>query len=127
MPKPSPAGSQPGVSNNRFASWSCTPETEALSAARTLATRPEWQRAHGNQLRARLLCHLDSSEWTYRYLSTTAIGLIFTEPDELLSQVESRLAAEADPHVASVLVHVMARYLHSRPSDVDDILARLAS
>ncbi|RLK24445.1 hypothetical protein DER29_2356 [Micromonospora sp. M71_S20] len=127
MPKPSPAGSQPGVNNNRFASWSCTPETEALSTARTLLTRPEWQRAHGDQLVAHQLCHLDSSEWTYRYLSTTAIGLIFTEPNELLPQVESRLAIEPDGHVASVLVHVMARYLHSRPSDVDEILARLAS
>ncbi|MFE2614381.1 hypothetical protein ACFXA2_12285 [Micromonospora chalcea] len=127
MPKPSPAGTQPGVNNNRLASWSCTPETGALSTARTLLARPEWQRAHGDQLSAHLLCHLDSSEWTYRYLSATAIGLIFAEPDELLSQVESRLATEVDGHVASVLIHVMARHLHSRPSDLDEILARLAS
>jgi len=52
MPQPSPTAGQPDVNNNPFASWSSTPETEALSTTRILLARPEWQRAHGDQLRA---------------------------------------------------------------------------
>lgn len=127
MPEPSPADGQPGVNGDRVGGWSCTPETEALQAARTLLARPEWQHAHGDRLRARLRSHLDSSEWVYRFLSTDAIGLIYTEPDERLSQVESRLATEPDDHISAALVHVLGRYLHARPRDVDRIFSRLAA
>jgi hypothetical protein len=126
MPEPSPDG-QPGVNGDRLGGWSWTPETEALTAARTLLARPEWQHLHGDRLRARLRSHLDSSEWVYRFLSTDAIGLIYTEPDERLSQVESRLATEPDDHISAALVHVLGRYLHVRPHDVDGIFSRLAA
>jgi hypothetical protein len=127
MPQPGPPGDQSDVKSNRHGSWSSTPETVALTAARTLLARPEWQRAHGDRLRARLRSHLDSGKWVYRFLSTDAIGLIYTEPDERLSQVESRLATEPDNHIAAALVHVLERYLHVRPCDVDGIFSRLAA
>ena len=122
-----PADGQPGVNPDRHGSWSSTPETAALTAARVLLARPEWRQAHGDWLHARLLSHLDSSRWIYRYLSTCAISLIYTQPDELLSQVESRLATENDDHVARALVRVLGRHLHARPGDVDQIFSRLAA
>lgn len=127
MPQPIPADGQPGVNPDRLGSWSSTPETSALTAARILLARPEWRQAHGDWLRTSLLSHLDSSRWIYRYLSTCAISLLYTEPDELLSQVERRLATEPDDHVARALVRVLGRHLHARPVDVDGIFARLAA
>jgi hypothetical protein len=127
LPEPCSTAGRPAINSNRLASWACTPETEALSAASDLLARPEWRRVHGHELRARLASHLDSSEWVYRFLSTAAISLIFTDPDELLSQVEIRLATEADDHVATRLIYALGRYVHVRPSEVDDILARLAA
>jgi hypothetical protein len=112
--------------SSRTASWSETPETNALTAARALVARPEWRGASGD-LRANLLSHLDSSRWVYRYLSTAAIGLLYTDEDELLSEVEFRLATEADQHIAANLVNAIAQYLHSRPSEVDQVFSRVAS
>jgi hypothetical protein len=100
MPQPTTAGGQPGVNPDRHGSWSSSPETAALTVARVLLTRPEWRQVHGEWLRGCLLSHLDSSRWVYRFLSTCAISLIYTDPDEVLFQVESRLTTETDHHVA---------------------------
>jgi hypothetical protein len=127
MPQPTTAGGRPGVNPGRHASWSSTPETAALTAARVLLARPEWRQVYGDWLHVRLLSHLDSSRWIYRFLTTSAISLIYTEPDELLSQVESRLATETDDHVAGALVRVLGGHLHARPGDVDRIFSRLAA
>jgi hypothetical protein len=127
MPQPTPAGGQPGVNPDVHGSWSGTPETAALTAARVLLARPEWRQVHGEWLRGCLLSHLDSSRWVYRFLSTCAISLIYPEPDEVLFQVESRLTTEPDHHVARALISVLGRHLHARPGDVDLIFSRLAA
>jgi hypothetical protein len=127
MPQPIPVGGQPGVNPDPHASWSSTPETAALAAARVLLARPEWRQVHGEWLQGRLLSHLDSSRWVYRFLSTGAISLIYTEPDEVLFQVESRLTTEPDHHVARALISVLRGHLHARPGDVDLTFSRLAA
>ncbi|GGM66479.1 hypothetical protein GCM10011608_59650 [Micromonospora sonchi] len=127
LPKPEGDTGQPASNGSRHASWSSTPETEALTVVRVLLARPQWRSAHGDELRAHLLSHLDSSTWIHRYLSTAGISLIYTEPDDLLAQVESRLATEQDGHVVTLLVHALARHLHTRPADVDGILSRIAA
>ncbi|MFG3301542.1 hypothetical protein [Micromonospora chersina] len=127
VPESGPASGQPAVNSNRLGSWSSTPETGALTAAHTLLARPQWQHAHGDELRAHLRSHLDSSTWVYRYLSTSAISLIYTDPDQLLSHTERRLVTEPDNHVAVALVRVVVHYLHSRPDDVDQVFSRLAA
>jgi len=127
MPQPTPAGGQPGVNPDPYGSWSGTPENAALKPAHVLLARPEWRQVHGEWLRGRLLSHLDSSRSVYRFLSTGAISLIYTEPDEVLFQVESRLTTEPDRHVAGALICVLGRHLHARPGDVDLILSRLAA
>lgn len=63
----------------------------------------------------------------YRYLSTRVISVLYTDPDELLSEAERRLATEPDQHVAAVLINEVARHLHTRPNDVDHIFSRLSS
>ena len=127
MPQPTPASGQPGVNPDPRGSWSGTPETAALTAAHVLLARPEWRQVHGEWLQGRLLSHLDSSRWVYRFLSTGAISLIYTEPDEVLFQVESRLTTETDHHVARALISVLGRHLHARPGEVDLIFSRLAA
>src|SRR5215218_9350562 len=119
MPQSTPAGGEPGVNPDLHGTWPSTPETAALTAARVLLARPEWRQVHGEWLQGHLLSHLDSSRWVYRFLSSCAISLLYTEPDEVLFQVESRLTTEIDHHVARALISVLGRHLHARPGDVD--------
>jgi hypothetical protein len=126
MPQPTRAGGQPGVNPDLHGSWSGTPETAALTAARVLLARSEWLQVHGEWLRGCLLSHLDSSRWVYRFLSTCAISLLYTEPDEVLFQVDSRLTTETDHHVARALISVLGRQLYARPGEVDLIFSQLA-
>ena len=92
-----------------------------------MSSPAEWRQVRGEWLRGCLLSHLDSSRWVYRFLSTGAISLIYTEPDEVLFQVESRLTTEPDHHVAVELISVLGRHVHARPGDVDLIFSRLAA
>ncbi len=127
MPGPVSTHSGLGINSHRLASWGETPQTNALTAAGILISRPEWRQAHGAQLGEDLLCHLDGGEWIYRYLSIRALPNIYTDTDELLAEAERRLASEPDQHIAATLIEAVVRHLHSRPHDVDQIFARLSA
>jgi hypothetical protein len=127
LPTPTGHTGRARTNSSRNPSWGETPETIALTAARVLVSRPEWRASQGDQLTDWLMPLLDSEDWVYRYLATRAIGYLFPDPNELLSEVGRRLATESDPHVASLLINTVASQMHTRPIVVDQILSRLST
>ena len=63
----------------------------------------------------------------YRLIASDALPELAGEQDTQITELERRLTLEADRHVATHLIHMLARYVNQAPRRIDDVLKRLAA
>jgi hypothetical protein len=107
--------------------WGVTAATRSAQALVRLYRRESWQAAHGQAIRETLDRLLASPDPVYRLIASDALPSLFSEHDLLISELERRLALEADRHVATHLMRLLASFLHRYPLRVDGVLQRLAA
>lgn len=106
--------------------WSSTTSSSATAGVSVLVWRDDWRSARGRELRELLRPLLDVPLPIHRLQVTGVLPLLLDEQQELLAELERRLADETDRHVATVLLDHLGRgCLRSEPNLVDQVLQRL--
>jgi hypothetical protein len=109
------------------ASWGVTAATRSAQALVRLYRREPWRAAHGPLIRQSLNRMLDGPGPVYRLIASDALPAFFAEHDTLIAELERRLALEADRHVATHLMRMLAGCVHQDPVRVDGVMQRLAA
>jgi hypothetical protein len=109
------------------AGWGETTATLAIGTASRMARSPRWRAAHGRLIADRLSPLLDDADPVFRFIATEALPGVHPEPEELIPALEARLATEQDRHVATLLMRMLAWFVHHDPIGIDQVIQRLAA
>jgi len=107
--------------------WGVTAATRSVQALVRLYASEPWHTAYDREIRASLTPLLDGPDPLYRLIASDALPALFPGQDILIAELERRLTLEPDRHVATHLIHMLARFVHQAPELVDSVLGRLAA
>jgi hypothetical protein len=107
--------------------WGVTAATRSVQALVRLFADESWRAVYDQEIRASLGSLLDGPDPLYRLIAVDALPVLSGDQDAQLAELERRLAAEPDRHVATRLLQMLGAYVHRNPERVDNILGRLAA
>lgn len=108
------------------AGWGVTAATRAVGAASRMIRSSRWRAAHGQIIAAHLRPLLDDADPVFRYLATDALPGLYPAPEDLIPDLEARLAVEQDRHIAVPLMQMLRWFVYQDPIAIDHVLQRLA-
>ncbi|WP_431947229.1 hypothetical protein [Micromonospora marina] len=108
-------------------SWGSSTSNNAIEGIAALTMREVWRTAHGDDFARLLNPFLDSADPVRRFLASRALSGLYPDPDELFHQLQIRLLAEVDGHIAAYLLGRLSRFRQSRASEIDDVMRQLAT
>jgi len=109
------------------AGWGETTATLAIGTASQMARSPRWRAAHGRLVADHLSPLLDDADPVFRFIATEALPGLHPAPEDLIPVLEARLATEQDRHVATLLMRMLAWFVHYDPIGIDQVIQRLAA